>query len=105
MRAKLAARTDGDVVFENTARANFGPRADENKGTDFTVLADDRIRGDHRAWVDAGLWLSRWVEQTSNANETRLRCRRFQHHTARRCLSYESWLNHYCAGLAGFQCR
>ena len=76
MRAKLAARTDGDVVFENTARANFGPRADENKGTDFTVLADDRIRGDHRAWVDAGLWLSRWVEQTSNANETRLRCRR-----------------------------
>jgi len=105
IRAKLTARTDGDVVFENPARADFGPRADKNKGPDFTIRGDNRIRCDHRAWVDAGLWLSRRVEKTSNPNKTCLRRSSFQHHAARWSLICESWLNHDCAGLAGFQRR
>jgi hypothetical protein len=105
MRAKLAPRADGAVMGYNTPRANFGPCAHINKGTNLPAGADDGVRRDHRCWMNAGLWLRWWVKQPGDADEAGLRYRHYERDAACRHMLRKGLFNHDGAGLAGLQRR
>jgi hypothetical protein len=104
MVAKLAARANRSVMFQDAMRTNFGAGADVNEGADLTAWANHRIGRDHRAGVNAGLRLCGRMKQAGDLNEAGLRGRDYQRDASRRHLLREALLNQYRASLACLQC-